>query len=199
MIKILSSEKAPEKGLLVSTKIDLKEVWSGRKKTVIRIAILFFAIILANKVIYQPQVRKIKMLEDQIVGEKEKNKLADEINELGNKINSYRQKISTPGDISLVINEVFKIAKDMKIEIVSLQPQQTEEETLYVRLPLKVVIEAGYHELGRFLSRIESSEKFIKVDNLQISTAEVGSAGVPTLEEGEKPRATLMLSGTYLK
>ncbi len=180
-------------------KVDLKDIWDKKKKVIIRIAIFLFAIILANKVIYQPQTKKLKILKAQLTEEVEKNKLADEINELGNRINSYRHKTSAQRDASWIINEIFKIAKDTKTEVVSLQPQSIEEKDLYVRLPLRVIIKAGYHQLGKFLSRIEACENFIKVDSLVVDAVEASSAGISISEEKGNLRTTLVISGIYLK
>ena len=180
-------------------KISLSDIWDKRKKVIIRIAIFLLAIMVANKAIYQPQGKKIKILKAHLTEEIEKNKLADEINELGNRINLYRHKTSAQRDTSWIINKIFDIAKDMKTEVISLQPQQIEEENLYVRLPLRVTIKVGYHELGKFLSRIENSENFIKVDSLVVDAVEASSTGISISEERGNLRTTLVISGIYLK
>lgn len=168
-----------------------------RKDIVIGLGILLVAAILAQKVVYSPKAKKIERLRSQIREEEEKNRLLGEIDQIDQTLHSYQKKTPSGREVSWVLDKVTKIAKDMELSIISLEPQPPDDRGAYVRLPLKLEVECGYHELGRFLSQIESSEEFLRIESLQVKTGEQREKERSSILK--KPRATLVISSIYVK
>ena len=56
------------------------------------------------------------------------------------------------------------------MRIISIEPQKKDYFQNYVKLSAKVQAEAGFHQLGEFLSMLENSRQVMKIDFMQIST-----------------------------
>ena len=85
-------------------------------------------------------------------------------------IEQAKRRVYEPGQTSLLLGVVSKMAQETKVSIVASEPKPYEgklPEPYAQKLEAKVfsfTVEGGYHELGQFISRIESSQKILKVD-----------------------------------
>ena len=50
----------------------------------------------------------------------------------------------------------------------------TDSTLFFVKIPILIDAYAGYHELGRFINDLEYCEKFMKIEKIKITNAEVG-------------------------
>lgn len=129
-----------------------------------------------------PKFKEIKKLNDdiakaeQIRNEKQnkaniKERLIKEVNAMRESIKYYEQKLPTAPEkkISWLLIELSRIARETGIKYLSITPQAEEKKELHIRVPIKIEIQCGYHSLGKFLSKIESSQRFMNVDNITIS------------------------------
>ena len=174
--------------------MNIAEFATKRKDLLVGLGFFLITIILAKKVIYAPQEEKINLLKEKIREERKKVSLLKEIEQIEQDISFYQKKISPRKEVSWVLDEVTKIAKDAEIKIATLEPQPPEDIGIYTRLPLKLKVECSYHELGNFLSRLENSEKFLRVDSMQIESREGIEFPMP-----DKSKAMLVVSSVYLK
>ena len=60
------------------------------------------------------------------------------------------------------------MASKESIEVSSIKPGPPENLGLYTRFYVILDTVSTYHDLGRFLSRVESHEKFMRVENINI-------------------------------
>lgn len=86
-------------------------------------------------------------------------------------ISAYNNLINKK-DISLSINIISNIARDTKINILFIKPAATEEYPIYTKFPFNLVVGANYHELGRFINKLESHPDIFFVDKLIIKPKE---------------------------
>ena len=128
----------------------------------------------------KPKLKKIEELTGQIVQEKvnlvqlekiarTKDVLMQEVSKMREEIDYYEKRIPSEKGTSWLLMELSRIARETGIRYVSIVPAEEKKEESYVRIPIQVQIKCGYHSLGRFLSRIENSQRFMTVDNLTIS------------------------------
>jgi Tfp pilus assembly protein PilO len=135
---------------------------------VIFICFALLTIIIARKVIYIPQRHKISSIKQELEKVREKLELIKKIDELQASIATYQLKIPAGGDVSWLIDELTRAAKQSDINVLSIDPLASQEQDIFWKHLLRMRLEAGYHQLGEFLSTVESLESFVKIDSLQM-------------------------------
>jgi Tfp pilus assembly protein PilO len=148
-------------------KIDKKT--QPNKLVIISIIISVALVITALVFIYMPFAEKTKSLRAEILKERDRNVLIGKIRALGKHLKVYEKRIpETDAGVSWLLGNVSDMASKEKIEISSLTPGAAEDYGLYKKVYVVVDMVASYAQFGRFISRVESSEKFLKVENLDI-------------------------------
>ncbi len=88
------------------------------------------------------------------------------------KIGLYEKTLPTEDGIPGLLESLSEMAKSANMRIAGIVPvDQKESESrnrVYKEIPIMITAKAGYHELGRFLSSLESSDRFMKVADIQI-------------------------------
>ena len=155
---------------MIKLNMDIQTIISQNKSVVIVILIFIVALGIGNKFIYQPRTKIIKQIHLEIEKQTQKNGLLQDIIALKKDIASYNERIPRNTEITWIVDEISKLSKDSGIELLSLEPQAIEDRGSYYRLPLELDIKCSYHQLGNFLSKIENSPKFIRLDNFRLDT-----------------------------
>lgn len=71
-------------------------------------------------------------------------------------------------EMSELLREIAKAGELSKVNIVLSKPLPPDTYKLYVENPLEIKVRCGYHELGRFLSRLANHRRLINVRKLEI-------------------------------
>ncbi len=111
-------------------------------------------------------------------------------------IQGSKDRIYQPGESSLLLGAISKLAVESKVGIIASKPKdfegklpppfdQSYEANLY-----DFVVEGGYHELGEFISKIEANPKLLRVQLFSIRAQE---------ENAEKHIADVSLSAVSFK
>ena len=127
----------------------------------------------------RPKLKEIKKLNDEIVKSKAelvetqktariKDKLIEEINALRESIVYYERRIPGEKATSWLLIELSRVARATGIKYFSILPMAEEKKELFIRVPIKIDIQCGYHNLGKFLSKIENSQRFMNADNIVV-------------------------------
>lgn len=144
------------------------------KTIIVSVVVILFIAIVGMNFIYQSAKRKIEAIEATQKKEEEKNKLLKEVNKRQKDIQKYRFRLSLNKDISYFINYVSKLADASGVEVISIEPKSLQRENYYQKLPLNLSLKASYNELGKFISKLESSEQFILVEKMRFGKQEIG-------------------------
>ena len=81
-----------------------------------------------------------------------------------------RTKFGQKAEPDGLMQEVDRLAQKVGIELGRIGPEQTREASGFLYLAISLEVTCTYHELGRFLSEIESSDTFfIRVNELDVS------------------------------
>jgi Tfp pilus assembly protein PilO len=118
--------------------------------------------------IYVPFLNKNKSLRSEILYERDRNVLLGEIRALNKHLKVYRKRTLSAKDASWFLGEVSDMARKENIEISSVKPGVPEDRGIYTKLNIIMETMSSYHHLGKFLSRVESSEKFLRVEKINI-------------------------------
>ena len=102
------------------------------------------------------------------------------------KVDKYEKMLPAQQEIPSLLESLSDMAKSSGIKIVGIMPVAAKEEKfgkeqIYKETPILISAKSGYHELGRFLSDLENSDRFMKVDDIQIKV----SAAVPKKHDVE--------------
>jgi len=82
-----------------------------------------------------------------------------------------------PGDTEVpgLLEDITEIGygSSLDIKTISLQPEQTEE--FYVELPIKIVAEGGYHDVGAFISGVAGLPRIVTLHNYSMIANKEGN------------------------
>jgi len=151
-----------------------KKIWGLILVGVAALSSLYFLIIRPQ----QMELRRIKVE----VQEKETlyvkldvfSRLIDELREkkaaIGETMDRFL-KTREKGEIGLVVPvSLMDIFRESKVEVISIRPVPEKIEGDLLTSSWDISIVAGYHELGHFISRLEKSADFNRLDSLTISS-----------------------------
>lgn len=146
-------------------KIDKK---MPNKIAILSIAIGVIAFIIGLVFICKPFTDRTNSLRAEILRERDKNILIGNIRALGKHLKVYDKRLPKDASVSWLIGELSDMASKEHVELSSITPGPPEDYEFYTKLYVIMDTISTYHELGRFLSRIESSDKFLRIENIYI-------------------------------
>lgn len=148
--------------------INLGEIVFQHKNKVVNSAILILAILFANS-IYQQQITAADALKQRREIEEKKNFVLGDIQQLEKRIRQYQNFVNRK-DVSVVMNIMSELAQDFSINVISIRPETQQENPLYTRYFFVLKLEArDFHDIGKFIGRLESSSELYSVENLIIA------------------------------
>ncbi|MBL7130171.1 MAG: type 4a pilus biogenesis protein PilO [Candidatus Omnitrophica bacterium] len=165
-----------------------------KKDIIVFILIIVLAFFIGYNGLYKYYLGRIDDAKRQIEEEKKKNDISGIIGILDRKMQAYQKKVFPTTEITQLLDKVSELAKEAGIGIETFNPLPAAYKDQYVELSLTVPIRCEYHQLGEFLSLIESSEKFIWVKELIMKKSTVTSR-----QEAVTPKIDLTISGIHLK
>ena len=89
------------------------------------------------------------------------------------KVDNYEKMLPAQQEIPTLLESLSAIAKDSGVKIVGIMPVVTKDGKvkkgqIYKEIPILISAKSGYHELGKFLSNMESADRFMKISDIQI-------------------------------
>ena len=107
----------------------------------------------------------------------------------------YGNKFPKAEEIPRLLETLSTIAAKSEINIVAIRPQSKASKKhkgkiaiLFQEMPIQIIAQGGYHQIGSFINRLETLDRFLKVDD--ISLVQSGATG-------KMLRVTLLVS-TYI-
>ncbi|MGA2775025.1 MAG: type 4a pilus biogenesis protein PilO [Candidatus Omnitrophota bacterium] len=141
-------------------------------------------------VLYMPLVRQLRLKSnDAKTLEAELFKARDTVAYM--QTVASRQQLVNEENLFVATDELIKRGGLYHINFVSTRLEEPRREAVYVMLPIYIVLESGYSELGDFLGSLDNLEKsVIKVDEFDLA---------PSTSEPSKLRAKLTLDMYVLR
>lgn len=102
--------------------------------------------------------------------------LKKEVAQYKGKIESYESMLPAEQEIPKLLEDLSGMANNSGVKIIGITPLQSKREAssgqeIYQETPILINAKSGYHELGKFISRLESADRFMKVVDINISTS----------------------------
>jgi len=123
----------------------------------------------------RPLFKEMKSLNSQIEGAKvkltdlqrtaaTKDKLIQEISAMHEAIEYYKRRIPGEKGTPWLLMELSRVARETGVRYLSISPQPPQKIESYIVIPIDLQIKSGYHNFGKFLSKVESSQRFMAVE-----------------------------------
>ena len=103
------------------------------------------------------------------------NKLREELYRLDSEKENYEASIVLRDDIDSFKNKLLKLASISGIKVVSISSRKSPSPADYNIFFTTLEIRCSYHQLGNFVSRIESAEPYIGIESIKLASAGVRS------------------------
>jgi len=147
-------------------KINKKEI--PNDIAILTAAIILLVSFIGSVFIYMPFRGSAKKVESGISIERNRNVLIAKTRVLREHLNAYLERMPKSSESSWLLEEVSNIASKERIEVSSIKAGSPEKIGHYTKLYVLLEVYSTYHQLGKFLSKIESQEKFFKVETLNM-------------------------------
>lgn len=153
------------KKIVLIKKIVLDE---NTKILVITTAIALAALILCST-IYNLYAGKVRELRSKIDEEGRRLVIRKDVATIDNLIKEYRTYFYK--DISSLVlrDTISALARDTAVDVVSMQPVESEKFVNYTKIFFKVKLDCTYNQLGKFIEKLERLERLTKIDEIIIS------------------------------
>lgn len=161
-----------------------------KKLLLISIIIIVVALIVGNS-IFRTQSARVERLKAKVAQEKQKNRILIGIQKIEDEINSFLPRLLPKKDQDWLRRQATRIANESNVEILSISPKSPQDRGLYVWLPIGMEVECGYHQLGNFISLLESSRNLIWLESLDLTRKEINGKVMG--------KAKIVVSTFYLK
>jgi type IV pilus assembly protein PilO len=106
---------------------------------------------------------------------KRQTAMKDKLDEFRKEYDGYSKRLPKEKEIPGFLEGVSSVAKTSKVKILSLTPSDLKpvmtdgkENEYYKEMPILVTAKSGYHQLGEFVSDLETGTRFLHIGNLRI-------------------------------
>ncbi|MDP8260669.1 MAG: type 4a pilus biogenesis protein PilO [Candidatus Gygaella obscura] len=168
---------------------DIKQIidWAKlRKVELILLSVLFLISTVLSFLLFQPQARKIMQSQENLkastkdtsnlrTAQVELANLKKEIISIEEKLVSHEGKLFSQEDSQAFLNYINRISKFYNVRIQKINPlSQVKKEVksldkIYLASPYRLSLTCSYHNLGKFLNKLEQSkDRFVRVDSLSV-------------------------------
>ena len=152
-----------------------------KKNYYILAMVLFFGIgaYIHFTFVYSQQPRKINRLKSEIRVLNEKlisaQILARELDLVAKLIDNnlaLSAKDSLAEDASIpFLNDITRIMNDLDIKLLKLNPVSKINMKEYIKSPYNMTVECTYEELGKFINRLEKSDRLVTIEGFEVDNA----------------------------
>ena len=173
-------------------KIIPKEI---QKALLAGVTVFVLILIWGGRFMYEKSNAKLKKLKIERQRVRLENRVGVKLNELS----KIRKKMTVIQESSRFLAEVAKIAGQLNLKLKAISALPREKRNDFIKLSVSLEVDTTYHELGLFISKIESAEVFMSIDKLELNS-------LVTAENAASPRilaklivSTVTLTDTLLE
>lgn len=142
------------------------------KNSFISILMVIVILMWGLNFIYKNRVAEIQTIRN----EQTRVDLRNKVSQMQEVYDGNQQKLPEVKETAWLLGEVAKIANQNRIKLQAIRPKPMQQEKDFTKFSIELNIKCTYHELGSFISRLESSKKFIRVDRCDIKISEEAGA-----------------------
>ena len=139
------------------------------RRLVVLLTPLVVGSFLGIAMIIKPSLAKIFAFQSEIKALSKKTNAYDNILSKEKKLAEYRDRVSSAGKKTKVIDALNAAAGEAGLNIFSVVPEEGRPVTEYLRQDsVRMDAEGSYHQLGEFVSRVENMSDLVKIVSVDI-------------------------------
>ena len=142
------------------------------------IIVLVLAGHLGYHTVYLPYQHKVRELQEQFAKQRQTHELQAKLAKSFEALEQLRTVLAAQPDTEWLVRAVGELAEEAGLQLTSIVPQSPKILQEFTRLSVNLQLVTSYHQLGKFISLLERSKSFLKVDDLDIARREEGMAQV---------------------
>jgi Tfp pilus assembly protein PilO len=139
--------------------------------------------------IYVRQQEQVRLIQTQIGQEHADQTVRADTAALLQELERYRDRLPSEPDPSWLVNEVVVPSERAGIELTALTQDAPQPLQKFTRLSVTLRLRATYHQLGVFLDQLEHSDRYLRVESLDVS---------PPTDASGIASASVVLSTVYM-
>ncbi len=154
------------------------------------IGLFVLGLLIGKNAVVEPARYQLTNLRAKQDSEQRKAEALSQVAQLESRVAGYRGVLLERRDVSAFIESINRMADESGVSLASVTPMSLEKlERGYIKIPIQIELKCRYHHIGRFVSRIESSPVFIKIESLRIQKQSEGT------EEEDSLSISMILNG----
>ena len=122
--------------------------------------------------LYTPQQEQVRLTQAQIAEEEANQQMQAEVSALLRQVERYRNRLPEAPDPSVLLRDVMELAQRSGVQLTDVMRETPQELAKFTVLRVNLQLDATYHQLGAFLYALERSDRFMRVERLNVARAE---------------------------
>ncbi len=166
----------------------ITQIKGARNKNIVVMgAVLAVVLIIDIFLILLPLTARNFRLKSQIVAIKKDTRLLNEqvvnIGSIKKRLESakaeqeeYDKRFPKEEDVPVLLGGISAIAGKAGIEIIAVKPvrleaagKAPESDAIFHEVPIEIFAKGGYHQIGQFINKLESLDKFVEIKDIDIT------------------------------
>jgi len=94
------------------------------------------------------------------------------------KMSEYENKLSRERELPMLLENISRLARECNVKILGIAPRSKTREAkskaggvgAHEEVPIVINAQSGYHELGTFVNKIETEERFMQISEIKIKS-----------------------------
>ncbi len=155
-----------------------------KNERIILFVIAALGILIGYYYLLTPQIARISLLRKNITQKKteiqkarnmiaKKPQLEREFQTVQKLIKEYRKRMPGEDKIPDFLFSLTDIANEHKVKLMSINPAKLKtsgKTRVYAEYPIAFCIKGGYHQIARFVNKLENLERFVKINHISIAS-----------------------------
>ena len=79
-----------------------------------------------------------------------------------------------------LLRKITLAGQQTGVQFVMFKPSPTKDQTYYTEMPVEVVVQGGYHQIGSFLAELANMQRIVTVSTVKLTSAPANGAGAST-------------------
>ena len=140
-----------------------------RTLLLVTIGIVVIWLVVSQRMVIAPQQRRLDGIHKALQEEQELLRVQQAIAKNWPVVKQYQMRLPDVSSPDWLMREVARLAEQAHVQLRSIEPELSRPyERGATRMTVRVQLESNYHDVGMFLSLLESSPKYIHVEEIDM-------------------------------
>lgn len=155
------------------SKIDLNKLKSLKKEDLLRnkvpligLAIIVFSVWYGYNKIYVPTKNAINQMKTDFSQEGVNTDISRRLAALGEQLSNYQRVFAKGADVPWLVDKISGAAITSGLTVISMESKPLVQKKQFLYSKADLTATGTYHQLGDFISQLEDSKKFVRVERL---------------------------------